>query len=119
MAVRKSSTSRPARTVTPKPVTPRPKAAPKPSAKETVGKILSQRPVVQRPGVAPKTSKAPRPAATAEQMASRDRVKAMAERGWQRYSQKNPSATRADYRAYARQRVSEMAARAKSRKRGA
>lgn len=46
------------------------------------------------------------------------RIKAMADAGFARYQAKNPGATRADYRAYASARVKDMAARAKSRKRG-
>lgn len=46
------------------------------------------------------------------------KLKAMADKGFERYAAKNPGATRADYRAYASARVKDMAARAKSRKRG-
>lgn len=46
------------------------------------------------------------------------RIKAMADEGFARYQAKNPGATRADYRAYSSARVKDMAARAKSKKRG-
>lgn len=77
-----------------------PKAAPKTAVKPTT-----------KPASASTAARAPK---------SRDEIqaniKAMAERGWQRYLAKNPNATRAEYKSYAAGRVKEMAAKARAKK---